>query len=121
MRRVRARAQSPSGGLLSDPPRDESRTWFPPVPTWVILGGLVALSFVFRLLLALRDPAAWIFNDEIEYSELAQSLGHTGSFAIREVPGTGGFGALYPTLIAPAFAIFESCLLYTSPSPRDRS
>ena len=105
---MRTQARSSIGGVLEDPPRDESSSWSPPVPVWVLVGGLVVLSFVGRFLLALRDPAAWIFNDEIEYSELAQSLAHTGGFAIRDVPGTGGFGALYPTLIAPAFALFGS-------------
>jgi hypothetical protein len=54
-----------------------------------------------------RDPAPWIFSDELQYWEPAKSLAYTGRFAIREVPGTGGFGFLYPTLIAPAFLLFE--------------
>ncbi|MDQ3778723.1 MAG: glycosyltransferase family 39 protein, partial [Actinomycetota bacterium] len=88
--------------------RDEPRAWSLPVPTWALVGGVFALSFVLRLVFALRDPAPWIFNDEIQYSELAKSLGHTGQLAIREVEGTGGFGLFYPALLAPAFALFDA-------------
>lgn len=79
-----------------------------PIPTWALVGCLFALSTLVRFLLARRDPAPWIFNDEIQYSELAKSLAYTGTFAIREVDGTGGFGILYPALIAPAFALFDA-------------
>lgn len=68
----------------------------------------MALSFGIRLALALRDPAPWIFHDEMAYSELAKSFGYTGEFAMRGVPGTGGFAVLYPILISPAFALFDS-------------
>ena len=78
------------------------------VPTWLLLGGVTALFFAIRLALALRDPAPWIFHDEIAYSELAKSIGYDRTFAIRDVSGTGGFGVLYPILIAPAFALFNS-------------
>jgi hypothetical protein len=77
------------------------------LPTWLLLGGIVAVSFFVRALYALRDPAPWIFHDEIAYSELAKSFGYGGEFAIRDVAGTGGFGVLYPILIAPAFALFD--------------
>jgi len=88
--------------------RGEARSRSLPVPTWVLVGGVFALSFVYRFVYALKDPAPWIFNDELQYSELAKSLAYTGEFAIREVPGTGGFGTLYSALIAPAFVLFES-------------
>lgn len=78
------------------------------LPTWLLLGGVAALFFGLRLALALRDPAPWIFHDEIAYSELAKSIAYEGEFAIRDVAGTGGFGVLYPILIAPAFALFDS-------------
>jgi hypothetical protein len=78
------------------------------VPAWAWLTLLVGLSFGIRAALALRDPSPWIFPDEIFYSELAKSLAHTGHFALRDIPGTGGFGVFYSTLISPAWALFES-------------
>jgi hypothetical protein len=78
-----------------------------PVPTWALLGVLFALSFAVRFYWAVRDPAPWIFSDELHYWEPAKAFAYTGRFAIREVPGTGGFGFLYPVLIAPAFVLFE--------------
>jgi hypothetical protein len=77
------------------------------IPTWLLVGGLFAISFVYRFVYALRDPAPWIFHDELVYSELAKSFGETGHFAMRGVPGTGGFAVLYPILIAPAYALFD--------------
>jgi Dolichyl-phosphate-mannose-protein mannosyltransferase len=78
-----------------------------PVPTWALLGALVLLSFMFRFHWAIRDPAPWIFSDELHYWEPAKALAYTGRPAIREVPGTGGFGIMYPALLAPAFLLFD--------------
>jgi hypothetical protein len=78
------------------------------LPTWLLLAGVMAVAFVVRLVYALKDPAPWIFHDELAYSELAKSFAATGHFAIRDVPGTGGFGVLYPILISPAFALFDA-------------
>jgi Dolichyl-phosphate-mannose-protein mannosyltransferase len=78
------------------------------IPTWVLVGGLFALSFVYRFVYAIRDPVPWIFQDELAYSELAKAFGETGAFAIRGVEGTGGFAVLYPLLIAPAYWLFDS-------------
>jgi hypothetical protein len=77
------------------------------VPAWVWLSLLVAVSVVIRSALAFRNPAPWIFQDELLYSELAKSFGATGHFAIRENPGAGGFGLVYPVLISPAWALFQ--------------
>jgi hypothetical protein len=77
------------------------------IPTWALLAALFVLSFALRFYWSVRDPAPWIFSDELHYWEPAKALAYTGSFAIREVPGTGGFGPLYPTLLAPAFLLFE--------------
>jgi hypothetical protein len=77
------------------------------VPAWVWLSLLVAVSVVIRSALAFRDPAPWIFQDELLYSELAKSFAATGHFAIRENAGAGGFGIVYPTLISPAWALFQ--------------
>lgn len=83
------------------------RSTFSAVPTGVLLGTLFVLSFALRFYWAVRDPAPWIFSDELHYWEPAKAFAYTGQFAIREVPGTGGFGFLYPVLISPAFLFFE--------------
>src|SRR5262249_47180848 len=77
------------------------------IPAWAWLTVLVAVSVVIRGALAFRNPAPWIFQDELLYSELATSFAATGRFAIRESPGTGGFGVVYPALISPAWALFQ--------------
>ena len=108
----------PGGTELSDvraeaaptPSEEESeptRPRLPSIPTWGLLVGVFVLSFALRFYWAVRDPAPWIFSDELHYWEPAKAFAYTGRFAIREVPGTGGFGFLYPTLIAPAFLLFE--------------
>jgi hypothetical protein len=83
------------------------RSSFSAVPTWALLGALFVLSFALRFNWAVRDPAPWIFSDELHYWEPAKAFAYTGRFAIREVPGTGGFGFVYPVLISPAFLLFE--------------
>jgi Dolichyl-phosphate-mannose-protein mannosyltransferase len=92
-------------GELDRKKRSERRRL--PVPTWAFLAVLVGVSALIRLHYALRDPAAWIFPDETVYAELAKALAYTGEFAIRGNPGTNGLGPVYPTLIAPAFALFD--------------
>jgi hypothetical protein len=77
------------------------------VPAWVWLSLLVAVSVVIRSALAFRNPAPWIFQDELLYSELAKSFAGTGHFAIRENPGAGGFGVVYPALVSPAWALYQ--------------
>ena len=86
---------------------EPTRRGLPTVPTWALLGAVFLLSFAVRFYWAIRDPAPWIFSDELHYWEPAKAFAYTGAFAIREVPGTGGFGFLYPTLIAPAFLLFD--------------
>jgi hypothetical protein len=80
------------------------------VPAWVWLSVLVGSSCAIRAGFALRDPSPWIFQDELLYSELAKSFAATGHFAVREVPvpGGGGFGIVYPALVAPAWAVFHT-------------
>ena len=87
-----------------------SRAWsrVTGAPAWVFVGGLVAASTLVRFLIALRYPAPWIFNDELNYSDLARSLGRTGHFAIRGARGLNGFGPIYPALVAPAYALFHN-------------
>jgi hypothetical protein len=76
------------------------------VPVVAFLVLLVAVSAVVRFVVAFHDPAPFIFQDELLYSELAKSLGTTGHFAARGVPGTLGVGVAYPALISPAYAVF---------------
>ena len=45
--------------------------------------------------------------DELIYSELAKSLADSGRFLIRG-EATAAYGIVYPALIAPAWALFES-------------
>jgi hypothetical protein len=78
------------------------------VPVWGWLVVLVAVSTVARFLLAREVAAPFIFQDELLYSELAKSLGTTGHFAMRDAPGLYGIGPVYPALISPAYALFDS-------------
>ena len=77
------------------------------IPAWAWVTVLVVVSAGLRLMLGLRDPSPWIFQDELLYSELAKSFAATGHFAVRETPGVGGFGFVYPALISPAWALFD--------------
>ena len=77
------------------------------MPAWLWLGALVLASAAIRLALAKSHPAPWVFPDELIYANLAESVAHTGSFALRDSPGLQGFGPGYPLLIAPAYAVFD--------------
>jgi hypothetical protein len=76
------------------------------LPAWMYVGALFLASTVIRFAFAAAHPAPFIFTDELLYGELAKSFAATGHFALREVPGTAGFGIVYPILISPAYAIF---------------
>lgn len=78
------------------------------IPVWAWLVVLVAVSTVARYLLAREVAAPFIFQDELLYSELAKSLGTTGHFAMRGVPGLYAIGPVYPALVSPAYALFDS-------------
>jgi hypothetical protein len=100
----------PAGWTVSgaaEPTSGAARAWWARISASTLLGSLFVLSFVFRLNWAVRDPAPWIFSDELHYWEPAKALAYSGSFAIREIPGTGGFGFVYPMLLAPAFLLFD--------------
>src|SRR5215216_5279246 len=62
-------------------PLARTRTRIAAVPIWLWLGALVVVSAGIRLALAKSHPAPWIFGDELVYSNLAESVGRTGSFA----------------------------------------
>ena len=78
------------------------------VPVWAWLTALVAVSAAVHYSVARRLVAPWIVGDELIYSELARSFAESGSFAIRDVPVGLAFGAVYPVLISPAYALFDS-------------
>jgi Dolichyl-phosphate-mannose-protein mannosyltransferase len=77
------------------------------VPDLGWLAGIVLLSILVRLWLVHKMPGPYIFVDELIYSELARSLGQTGTFAIRDVP-VHGYSILYPALLAPAYRLFDA-------------
>jgi hypothetical protein len=77
------------------------------LPGWAWLGALVLVSWLVRFLFARHNIGPWIMIDEIVYSELAKSFAATGHFAVREAP-TSGYGIVYPILISPAYALFDS-------------
>jgi hypothetical protein len=77
------------------------------VPAWAWLATIVLLSFAFRAWLASGMAAPFIMVDELVYAELARSLADGGERLVREAPATG-YGLVYPLLIAPAYAAFDS-------------
>jgi Dolichyl-phosphate-mannose-protein mannosyltransferase len=86
--------------------RARARVLVSAIPAWGWVAGLVCLSAGIRFAIAQHYPGPWIFHDEVAYSDLGRSLGRTGSFAIRDVPGDNGFGIVYSAVISPAYAIF---------------
>ena len=77
------------------------------VPAWVWLLVIVACSFLLRAWLARGMLGPFIMVDELVYSEMAKSVASDLVFAVRGVP-VQGYGAVYPILIAPAYALFDS-------------
>jgi hypothetical protein len=69
------------------------------------LVAIIVLSTIVRGAISSRVPSVWILPDEIVYSELAKSIAAGGMPAIRGV-NVFGWGVVYPTLIAPAWALF---------------
>lgn len=76
-------------------------------PAWAGLIAIFLASVLARYLLGRRDPGPWIFIDEIIYSELGRSVADDLEFSIRGAPTTG-YGFVYPILIAPSYALFDS-------------
>ena len=77
------------------------------VPAWAWLAGIVTVSTIVRYVFGRGTPAPWIMVDELIYSELAKSLAESGRFLVRG-EATAAYGIVYPALIAPAWAIFDS-------------
>jgi hypothetical protein len=88
--------------------REVSLEWTRAIPAWMWLAGIVVLSTVVRYGFGRRLVAPWIMIDELVYSELAKSVAESGSFLIRDEPAGGAYGVVYPLLIAPAYALFDS-------------
>jgi hypothetical protein len=77
------------------------------VPVWAWLSAIVAVSALVRFAFAQRIAAPWIVVDELIYSELARSVADDGRLLIRGEPSYG-YGVVYPLLISPAYALFDS-------------
>lgn len=73
------------------------------------LAALVLASAVVRAAVGLRVPSPWILPDEIVYSELAKSIAEGNRPSIRGIP-VFGWGEVYPTLIAPAWVVFDDAV-----------
>jgi hypothetical protein len=71
------------------------------------LAGLVAFSVLLRLLLVSIVEAPTVFNDELGYMKLAQSLGLDGRLALIGHEGLS-YSPLYPVLLAPFYALGAS-------------
>ena len=77
------------------------------VPAWAWLVAIVALSTAARAWLARGMLGPFIMVDELIYSEMAKSFASDLQFAVRGLPARG-YGAVYPALISPAYALFDS-------------
>ena len=74
---------------------------------WLVL--IVGLSTIVRGAIGLGMPAPWILPDEVVYSELAKSIAEGSRPAVRGAP-VFGWGEVYPTIISPAWVVFEDPL-----------
>lgn len=79
----------------------------PPPPTWLLLGGVVAVSAAVRIVLGHGVPAPYIFRDSLVYSELGKSLAASGELLVRDDPSPG-YGIVYPLTLAPWYGLFDS-------------
>jgi hypothetical protein len=77
------------------------------VPVWAWLAGIVFASTIARYVVGRGSIAPWIMVDELIYSELAKSFAESGRFLVRG-EATAAYGIVYPAIIAPAWALFES-------------
>jgi hypothetical protein len=81
----------------------------PPSPRVVVLSliGIAVLSTALRIALVTRVQAPTVFNDELGYSKLAQSIGENGKLALFDKQGVS-YSPLYPLLLAPIYAVGAS-------------
>ena len=71
------------------------------------LVALAAFSTVARVLLGTGAHAPTVFNDELGYTKLAQSIGLDGRFALFDKEGFT-YSPLYPALLAPIYFLGAS-------------
>ena len=77
------------------------------VPSWAWLAAIVAGSTIVRAILARDLVAPFIMVDEIIWSEVARGIADAGEPLLRDQPDPG-YSLVYPLLISPAYALFES-------------
>ncbi|HJS48948.1 MAG TPA: glycosyltransferase family 39 protein [Gaiellaceae bacterium] len=77
------------------------------VPVWAWLAAIVVGSATFRAVLGHGIVAPFIMVDEVIWSEVARGLADAGEPLLRDEPDPG-YSILYPLLISPAYALFES-------------
>src|SRR5215210_4015346 len=75
---------------------------------WLWLAVLVCVSTAIRYAFARGMTSPWILVDEIIYSESAKGIAEDGRRAIRGVPIGNQYGAVYPLLLSPAYALFDA-------------
>src|SRR5262249_26210924 len=68
------------------------------------LVAIAAFSAVLRILIVRSMHAPTIFNDELGYAKLAESIGRTGHLALFNERGLS-YSPLYPVLLAPIYAL----------------
>jgi hypothetical protein len=73
------------------------------LPTWALLGGLVALSTLLRTIAALDVPTPLIGPDEQTYAQLGQSIYEHGRFEIWDQPNRF-YTLTYPLLVGLALS-----------------
>jgi hypothetical protein len=77
------------------------------IPSWAWLAVIVAVSTVFRAVLARDMVAPFILVDEVIWSEVARGIADAGEPLIRGEPDPG-YSIVYPLLISPVYAVFDN-------------
>ncbi|HEU0246032.1 MAG TPA: glycosyltransferase family 39 protein [Gaiellaceae bacterium] len=77
------------------------------VPVWAWLAAIVVGSAALRAVLGRGIVAPFIMVDEVIWSEVARGLADAGEPLLRDQPDPG-YSIVYPLLVSPAFALFES-------------
>src|SRR5215208_4564120 len=103
-------ARGPDQARLADPDPGD-----PPAPqrlssdraVVLSLVGIALFSILFRALLLSRVAAPTVFNDELGYTKLAQSIGLHGRLALFDEGGFS-YSPLYPALLSPIYALGAS-------------
>lgn len=77
------------------------------IPSWAWLTAIVAVSTIFRAVLARDLVAPFILVDEVIWAEIARGIADAGEPLIRDEPDPG-YSIAYPLLISPVYAVFEN-------------